>query len=410
MIKSASTFLCVLVVVATLTACNGGGGGGSSTSHKIAGTVSVLHAFNSQEGYAPYGSLIQANDGNFYGMTTGGGDHGYGTVFKITPSGKLTVLKSMGDNTGIGRSPHGSLIEASDGNLYGMARNGGTTDSLGTVFKITKSGTLTVLHAFEGNLTGTGDGSQPWGSLIEASDGKFYGMTAAGGANDIGTVFKITKSGTLTVLHAFEGNLTGTGDGSGPNGSLIEAGDGNLYGMTAAGGANDIGTVFKITKSGTLTVLHAFEGNFTGTGDGSQPWGSLIEASDGNLYGMTNLGGKLERGTVFKITKSGSLTVLHAFDGTDGMHPYGSLIEASDGNLYGITFDGGGTSDNLGAVFKITKSGTLTVLHAFEGNRHGTGDGAYPFGSLIEASDGNLYGMTSNVGIAGELGTVIQIK
>jgi uncharacterized repeat protein (TIGR03803 family) len=254
----------------------------------VAGTATVLHAFaGTSDGVSPQGSLIQANDGNLYGMTSGGGASNGGTVFQITPAGTLTVLHAfVGATDGV--SPQGSLIQASDGNFYGMTSGGGANNG-GTVFQITPAGTLTVLHAF----VGATDGVSPQGSLIQASDGNFYGMTSGGGANNGGTVFQITPAGILTVLHAFAGAT----DGISPQGSLIQASDGNLYGMTSGGGANNGGTVFQITLAGTLTVLHAF----AGATDGISPQGSLIQASDGTLYGMASGGGANNSGTVFQI-------------------------------------------------------------------------------------------------------------
>jgi uncharacterized repeat protein (TIGR03803 family) len=245
------------------------------------------------------------------------------------------------------------------------------------------------------NFIGAPDGVAPPGNLIQASDGNFYGMTPVGGVNNGGTVFKMTTAGVLTVLY----NFIGAPDGVSPQGSLTQASDGNLYGMTSGGGANNGGTVFKITTAGVLTVLY----NFIGAPDGVSPQGSLIQASDGNLYGMASGGGANNGGTVFKITTAGVLTVLYNFIGApDGVSPQGNLIQGSDGNLYGMASGGG--AGNCGTVFKITTAGVLTVLYAFNGT-----DGVSPQDSLVQASDGNLYGMTSGGG-ANNGGTVFQIN
>jgi uncharacterized repeat protein (TIGR03803 family) len=337
-------------------------------------TFTILHGFigNSSDGSHPRGSLIQASDGNLYGMAHGDDDTDYGTVFKITPSGTITKLHSFSSSGGEA-GPYGSLVQASDGNLYGMTSGG--EDETGIVFKITPSGTFTKLYRFGGDS----DGGNPYGDLIQAHDGNLYGMTSDGGDNYAGTVFKITTSGSLTTLYSF----TGGSDGRRPFGSLIQASDGNLYGMTSGGGNGGNGTVFQITTSGTLTTLHSFNGS-----DGSAPQNSLIQASDGNLYGMTAGGGGSGNGTIFRITTSGTLTTLYSFNGSDGATPYNNLIQASDGNLYGMTYRGGGYGN--GAVFEITTSGTLTPLYSFTGGS----DGLSPFGSLVQAGDGNLYGMT----------------
>lgn len=174
----------------------------------------------------------------------------------------------------------------------------------GTVYKVTASGTLTTLHAFAGHPN---DGCQPFPALLQAADGNLYGTTFMGGAPNVGTVFKVTTGGTVTILHAFC-TQSGCPDGDEPQAGLAQGSDGNLYGATFAGGANGAGTVFKITLSGTLTTLHSFNGT-----DGSQPSGGLVQGSDGNFYGATSGGGANGGGSVFKMTSSGTLTTLYSF-------------------------------------------------------------------------------------------------
>lgn len=347
-----------------------------------AARVSVLYSFYGEpDAGGPEGSLIQANDGNFYGLTTSGGTSGGGAVFKMTPAGSESVLHSFVGGTD-GQLPYGDLVQASDGNFYGMTQSGGTGTVLGIVFKITPGGTETVLHSFVGGS----DGAYPYGNLIQASNGNFYGLTDEGGANNEGTVFQITASGIETVLHSFVDTPT---DGAYPNGSLIQASDGSLYGMTVDGGANDAGSVFRITLTGTETVLHSFAG---GTGDGAHPYGSLIQASDGNFYGMTEGGGTYGLGTVFEITPGGTETILHSFAGTpaDGANPESGLIQANDGNFYGITEKGGAYTS--GAIFKITPTGTESILYSFPGSYGGQ---ANTYGNLIQTRNGDLYGLAS---------------
>jgi uncharacterized repeat protein (TIGR03803 family) len=345
------------------------------------GTVSILYSFyGGMDGGAPYGSLIQASNANLYGMTAGGGAYAGGTVFEFTPGGTESILYSFAGLTD-GQGPDGSLVQGNDGSFYGMTETGGAGDG-GTAFKITPAGAETVLHSFGSTIT---DGRNPYGNLIQASDGNFYGLTNGGGASGDGTVFELTAAGTETVLHSFAG---GSNDGLGPYGSLIQATDGNLYGLTAAGGANNDGTVFKITLEGTEAALYSFAG---GTGDGAHPYGSLIQASDGNFYGMTSSGGAYGLGTVFKMTPAGIETILHSFAGTaadDGATPEGSLIQANDGNFYGMTEKGGAYIS--GAIFEITPTGTEAVLYSFPGAYGGE---ATPYGDLVQTSDGNLYGL-----------------
>jgi uncharacterized repeat protein (TIGR03803 family) len=320
-----------------------------------AGTESVLHSFGaSTDGASPsYGSLIQASDGNLYGTTENGGAHSDGTVFEITPGGVETVLYSFGSSANDGANPYAGLIQASDGNLYGVTFDGGT-NSVGTVFKITTAGVETVLYSF-GSVAN--DGANPYGRLIQGSDGNLYGTTERGGSG-YGTVFEITTGGAETVLHSFGS----AGDGDFPYGGLIQGSDGNLYGTTELGGANSLGIVFKMTTAGTpYAIFHSFGA----ASDGSEPYGSLIQASDGNLYGTTAVGGANSLGTVFKLTTTGTETVLYSFgaSGSDGTSPYGSVLQASDGNLYGLT-QGGGTYSQ-GTVFQVTTAGVETVLHSF---------------------------------------------
>ncbi len=255
--------------------------------------------------------------------------------------------------------------------------------------------TFTTLFSFDGP-----DGSSPEAGLIQATDGNLYGTTTSGGANgNYGTIFKITPSGTLATLYSFDGT-----DGNWLGyGVLVQATDGNFYGTTAYGGATGAGTVFKITAGGTLTTLYTFCSQ-SGCTDGNQPLGALIQATDGNFYGTTEYGGAYgvgsgnTCGTVFKITPSGVLTTLHSFDCTDGEAPIAGLIQATDGNFYGTTSEYGGP---YGTVFKITPNGTLTTLYIF-------GAGATPYAGLIQATDGNFYGTTPGTGANGA-GTVFKI-
>ena len=181
--------------------------------------------------------------------------------------------------------------------------------------------TLTTLYSF-GPLPGS-DGYNPYGGLVEGSDGNFYGTAYLGGAGLNGTVFRISPSGTFTNLHTFHGTFAG-GDGSHPYATLVFGSDGYLYGTTIGGGTDGDGTVFRISTTGDFTTLHSF-----GAGEGSQPYGGLVE-KDGYLYGTTFAGA-----TVFKISLPGALTTLHSFD--DGFGPYAGLVLASDGKFYGTT-------------------------------------------------------------------------
>jgi len=253
-----------------------------------------------------------------------------------------------------------SLAQGSDGSLFGAAVFGGPSGN-GTVFKMERSG-LTMLHGFCGQGLPCTDGAEPVAGLVLATDGNFYGITSFGGdptcdaPDGCGTVFKITSGGTLTTLHNF-----GATDGAYPYAALIEAANGYFYGTTNGGGTNSLGTVFRMSPFGTVTTLHSFDGN-----DGAAPQGALIQAIDGNFYGTTlhggaNVGGcgGYGCGTVFKITPSGNFTTLYSFcsqmNCSDGATPMDSLVQGTDGNLYGTTY--GGVAYGLGTVFKITPGG-----------------------------------------------------
>jgi uncharacterized protein (TIGR03437 family) len=356
-------------------------------------TFTTLVNFNGTNGETPqYMALIQGTDGNFYGTTAGGGANGEGTVFKMIPAGALTTLYSFEEfPVNYGGSPYGGLIQAADGDFYGTTFG---TLLQGTVFKITPGGTLTTLLPF--NYT---DGASPEAPLVQGRDGNFYGTTSSGGGGGLGTVFKITPSGTLTTLHNF--CLGECSDGALPMAGLIQATDGNFYGTTSGGNAAD-GTVFKITPEGTLTTLYAFG---LVSGDGYYPSGGLIQAKDGNFYGTTTQGGANGNGgAIFRITPAGTLTTTYSFSGgSDGGEPWAGLIQASDGNFYGTTAYGG--ANGWGTIFEITPAGALITLHSFTGT-----DGARPLGALVQGNDGKLYGTTCYGGTsAGSDGTIFSL-
>jgi len=344
----------------------------------FAQTFETLLGFDGTNGANSTAKLIQANDGNFYGTTSLGGANNDGSVFRITPSGVLTTLYSF-----CSKSACSDGANPIGGLIQASDGNLYGTTEIGTVFKITLSGTLTTLG-------GTG-GQFPLAALIQGKDGNFYGTTSRGGSNtctlrpgyrvSCGTAFKITPGGAVTTLASFD-----QASGFAPSSPLIQASDGNFYGTTPLGGANypGFGTVYKITPAGTLTVLHSFDG-----GDGEKSYAGLVQGTDGELYGTTSFGGANANysGTVFKISLSGMLTTMHSFDGPDGSGADAALILATDGNFYGTTSGVG--YNNLGTVFKITPGGAITVLHSFEGT-----DGELSYASLIEGSNGDLYGTT----------------
>ena len=343
-----------------------------------------LVSFDGTNGANPkYMTLVQGPDGKLYGTTESGGTNNFGTVFQVTPNGTLTSLYSFAGGASNGMFPFAGLVLGSDGNFYGTTMMGGTSN-MGTVFKITPTGTLTTLHSFNGN-----DGSSPQSALTLGSDGNFYGTTSSGGANTFGTVFKITPGGTLTTLHSFNGT-----EGIGPVAGVVQGSDGNFYGTTVSGGANSVGTVYKISPDGhTVSTLHSFI-----RAEGAQPYAALLQASDGNFYGTTSAFGENFAGAVFKISPDGStFATLHHFcalaNCTDGAGPKAQLIQGTDGNFYGPTTGFGG-GNGQGNLFKITPAGVLTTLYTFT-------DLPSALGGLIQVN-GVFYGATFEGGTSSQ--------
>jgi len=356
-------------------------------------TFTNLVTFNGLNGSEPaYISLVQGTDGAFYGTTgSGGRSRGCcGTVFRVTPTGTITGFHF---DRGTGSSPAAGVVLGLDGKFYGTTSGGGIYN-FGTIFKISPSGHRTILYNFC-SQTNCVDGAYPFGTLIQGSDGAFYGTTFGGGAAFEGTVFKVTPSGAFTTLYSFC-SLQGCADGDEIYGGLVQGADGNFYGSAQRGGNDSCfegcGTIFRITAFGQLTILHRFDGI-----DGSEPSSTLILGRDGNLYGTTFLGGDLTCdppygcGTVFRITPAGVLISLHSFEGTDGAGPIGAILEATDGNFYGTTSGvENGQLYNYGTVFRLTPDGIVDTLHTFD-----NADGADPRGGLLQATSGLFYGTTS---------------
>jgi uncharacterized repeat protein (TIGR03803 family) len=364
-------------------------------------------------GTRPAGKLVEGTDGNLYGTTSLGGPdfskcdgQSCGTIFQVTPSGVLSTLYDFCSlsNCTDGSYPDAGLIQGLDGNFYGTTRQGGDGSSqcpsggCGTVFQLASSG-LTTMHSFCSGAQ-CADGSFPSGGLVQGSDGTFYGATSEGGASNNGTIYKLTSDRVLTTLHSFCA-LANCADGASPGG-LIQGSDGNFYGFTAQGGqgvsssCTGCGTVFQITPRGVLTTLY----NFCSLEDCADGWApsSIIQASNGNLYGTTSEGGaNATGGTAFELTPGGVLTTLYNFcslakcaDGTDP----GSLLQGADGSFYGTS--GGGVGSFLaggGTLFRLTSAGALTTLYTFCSKTNCT-DGNGP-GPIVQVANGTFYGPTS---------------
>jgi len=278
------------------------------------------------DGVFPYSGLTLGTDGNFYGTTYEGGTSGAGTVFKVTSSGKITTLYSF---SGFNCCAYAAPIEGLDGNYYGTTSDGGG-EVFGTVYKMTPSGKLTQIYTFPG----ASKLGYPMG-LTLGNDGNFYGTALGGGANKFGGVFKITPGGKLTVLY----NFKGTPDGETPKGTIIQASDGNFYGTTEAGGVNGYGSIYKMTPAGALTIIHSFNEDALGL----HPLAGLVQATDGKFYGASGSLGS--SGVIFQITSKGKYAVLLNFTNVTGKYlganPQVALFEHTSGTLYGDTAGGG---------------------------------------------------------------------
>lgn len=292
-------------------------------------------------------------------------------------------ILTFGPDIQLGSSPRGKLIEASDGKLYGTTYAGGA-NNLGAIFRMSKDGSgFTVLHSFS-------TGYYPYAGLLEGSDGALYGTTSSGGIYKGGTVFKLNKDGSgFLALHDFDPAST---DGVAPIGPLCRGTDGMFYGTTSGGGSGNMGTVFKIDTIGTVfSVIHSFTGLTNGV-DGSYPVAGLLQGQDGLLYGTTQTGGSNDFGTAFKLSPIGAeYTLIYQFvaGAGDGHVPSGSLVQAADGLLYGTTVYGG--TGGSGTVFQLGTNGSnYAVLKSFTGGS----DGRQPFAGLGWSSDGLLYGTT----------------
>jgi uncharacterized repeat protein (TIGR03803 family) len=457
----------------------------------------------------PMAGVILASDGYLYGTTNHGGLHDAGTLFRLSTSGDFRVIHSFALNQpGNGAFPTAGLIEATDGHLYGTTVQGGAHQH-GSIYRLDGSLTFELVHSFlggdtadaeivrsfaccgvtggtffggnagPGGITGLGDGfippdvltagqqamndpgrdlatdgAYPYAGLIEASDGRLYGATWQGGANGAflsgsdgaGTLYRLVPDASFEVLHAFppdvqidgaypHRHLHGTAkqgskraeprftfveapaqistfaepaevDAGHPRSAPIEASDGALYGTTVHGGVHGHGTVYRADMEGDIEVLHSFS---LEPDDGAHPYAPLVEADDGYLYGTTLNGGAHGAGTVFRLDLSGNFELVHSFDRDDpenGARPYGVLLQASDGNLYGTTHQGG-ANIYYGTIYRIDTSGGFEAIHSF-----GWGDpdnGAYPYAGLMEASDGLLYGTTIHGGAFVDGGTVYRI-
>jgi uncharacterized repeat protein (TIGR03803 family) len=362
----------------------------------------VIYSFaGGADGKTPMAPLLQDAAGNLYGAAREGGLPCLcGIVFAITRDEKERVLYTFAAG-GDGVNPNGGLVMDAAGNLYGTTYGGGDF-GYGTVFKVSRlavssKGTETVLHSFAYS-----DGSNPLAGLVIDDKANLYGTTCCGGVFEWGEAFKVAPDGSTKVLHSFGSD----GDGLFSWTGLLMV-SGVLYGTTVGGGRDGSGTVFSMSKTGSESVLYSF---VAGGNDGDSPQGELIRDRSGFLYGTTFYGGDNNQGTIFRIALDGSETVLHSFGSYDGESPSGSLLLDKDGNLYGTTVYGGsgtqcGSGRGCGTVFRLAADGALTTLYEFSGGV----DGSNPSGGLTKAGSKGFYGTTSAGGASGN-GTVFFVQ
>jgi uncharacterized repeat protein (TIGR03803 family) len=327
------------------------GGLGGGTVYTIdAGVLATLYSFPLSprtSGTLPEGGLTPAANGQLYGVTGNFGAYGYGTAFTIDASGALTTIHQF---TAEENAPRLGLIQAADGDFYGT--------TVTSTFRMTAAGEVTILHTFP--ITGILPAPQ---GLVQAPGGSFYGTTTSDGPKGYGSIFTMDPTGVVTILHSFTGP-----DGAYPMGRLMQGADGSLYGVTLRGGASfgdsvapeGYGTIFKFDAAGTFTILHHFTG-----GDGSYPDGGLMQSRGGSFFGTTAYGGS-GYGTIFRMDAAGTLTTLYRFARWDGAVPSGELFETSDGSIYGsFQFYGPGGG---GGLFRLVP--TFPPTGPFGGAAH----------------------------------------
>jgi uncharacterized repeat protein (TIGR03803 family) len=330
-----------------------------------AGSLTTLWSFckvkDCPDGQNP-GGLMLGEDGNFYGGTAYGGTHSGGTIFRITTAGvRSTVYNFCAQANCSDGAISSGLVQSAAGTFFGTTLQGGNAGSDGTIFRSAGAHTVTTLHTFCSRAN-CADGGYPSG-LIQAANGNFYGTTSIGGSSNqyeiYGTIFRMAPNGTFSTLYQFcsQANCT---DGYGPEAGLVQGSDGNFFGVTPFGGnppncyGGGCGTVFRITQEGNLTTLYTFCSQ-VGCTDGGAPIGGLIEANDGNFYSTTEWDGFNSAGTIFRITAQGTLTTLYNFCAsmpcTDGSNPRATLVQHTNGKIYGTTISGG--ANDQGVVFSL---------------------------------------------------------
>ena len=354
-------------------------------------TITTLASFNGTNGSGASGFTL-GSDGNYYGVSAGGA-YGGGSLFQFITNGTngtIIPLYSFSRDVGgsnatpsiYGTSPNSVLTMGKDGNLYGIATQGGSFN-YGTIFKFNTNGILSLAATFDNT-----NGSWPQGEMTLGKDGNLFGTSQRGGAYNGGTIFRLDTNGTLTTLFSFDG----TNSGRLTNPSLAQDRDGNLYGSTVTGGPAGFGTVFAYRTNGVLTNLLNLNSSY-GYGVGK-----ILVAYDGNLYFSYTGNGSPNFGALLRMTPNGAITTLLNYSGTnynsDGI---GNLIQGMDGNLYGTM-----NAIGYGSVAQLKLDGTTSKFAPFSST-----NGYWP-NYLIQVSDGTLYG-TASGGSYG-YGTIFKVS
>ena len=293
------------------------------------GSRFILHVFDDPTGSYPIGGLTLGTDGNFYGTAQTGGTFGDGVLYKITPSGTYTVLHNFAGGTD-GLYPSSPPVQGFDGNFYGTTGQISIDgDGPSTAYRYTTSGTFTSFGSIPGTIA----------PLIQGTDGNLYG-TANGFLSGCGGIFKMSTSGVLLAAYYFP---CGAG-GANPIGPIMQANDGNFYGGTSYGGTSNYGTIYKMDQTGSISVLYSMP---EATND---PEGGLVQGSDGILYGDT-----WEPSTLFQITTDGSFTLLYTLpcESGDGCTLGAALLQDTNGKFYGTAYEGAGRNEAYGTLFSL---------------------------------------------------------
>jgi uncharacterized repeat protein (TIGR03803 family) len=362
-------------------------------------TEELLHKFEYLGGFSPRSALIQASDGNYYGTTILGSVKDGGTVYRLTPDGVHTVIHEFDPSDGAsGSQPHAGVMQASNGWLYGTTTGGGAF-SQGVVFRLSLAGDYQALDDFSADKGYAGYGGN---ALIETPAGQIVGVASYGGRFGHGTLYALNANGLITTLHSFSPAEVGY-PGS-LSGGLIMARDGNLYGVSSRGGDNRWGSIYRVDAQANVTTAYSFSRQ--DPGNATFPRGPLANGPDGALYGVSLRGGTNDIGTIFRVSLSGEVAVLHSFKGygnTGSYFPHTPILVDDQGNVFGVTQSGGAsaTCRHCGAVYRLSHGGSYQLLHSFAGPPD---DGHYPIAGLLLALDGSL------VGVTGDLGTVYRLS